>query len=191
MGPAARAIAKQASFQAFLHGYLQEIDSGQWRETPAPEHGPSARQPGQWSCELSLDSQQCRLTIEILYRSTLGRHRYGKVQQWLNDRYYRADIEPFQAMCLLVRELYARSGGMVPELRKLRELELLHRLTASYGVMTRYIAKRRHDPRIHQNRFIETEQSLLFGHASHPTPKSPGTRRSLPVTLFSGTQGLR
>ncbi|MGO1691648.1 MAG: IucA/IucC family protein [Marinobacter sp.] len=167
MGPSARAIAEQASFQAFLHGYLQEIDPGQWRENTR-----SARTPNQWACELSLESQRSRLAIDIVYRSDLGRHRYGKVQQWLNGRYCWAEIEPFQAMCLLVRELYARSAGMVPELRKLRELELLHRLTDSYGVMTRYIAKRRHDPRLLQNGFLEAEQSLLFGHASHPTPKS-------------------
>ena len=167
MGPSARAIAEQASFQAFLHGYLQEIDPGQWRENTR-----SSRTPNQWTCELSLESQRSRLAIDIVYRSDLGRHRYGKVQQWLNGRYCWAEIESFQAMCLLVRELYARSAGMVPELRKLRELELLHRLTDSYGVMTRYIAKRRHDPRLLQNGFLEAEQSLLFGHASHPTPKS-------------------
>ena len=47
MGPSARAIAEQASFQAFLHGYLQEIDPGHWLPanafmTPAavsPAHG--------------------------------------------------------------------------------------------------------------------------------------------------------
>ena len=167
MGPSARAIAEQASFQAFLHGYLQEIDPGQWRENTH-----SARMPNPWTCELSLESQRSRLAIDIVYRSDLGRHRYGKVRQWQNGRYCWAEIEPFQAMCLLVRELYARSAGMVPELRKLRELELLHRLTDSYGVMTRYVAKRRHDPRLHQSCFLEAEQSLLFGHASHPTPKS-------------------
>ncbi|WP_298452481.1 IucA/IucC family protein [uncultured Marinobacter sp.] len=167
MGPSARAIAEQASLQAFLHGYLQEIDPGQWRENTV-----STRPSGKWTCELSLETQRSRLAIDILYHSNLGRHRYGKVHQWLNGRYCWAEIEPFQAMCLLVRELYARSAGMVPELRKLRELELLHRLTDSYGVMTRYIAKRRHDPRLYLNRFLETEQSLLFGHASHPTPKS-------------------
>ena len=31
MGPSARAIAEQASFQAFLHGYLQEVDPGDWQ----------------------------------------------------------------------------------------------------------------------------------------------------------------
>src|SRR5690606_40167014 len=73
-----------------------------------------------------------RFPYTTLFRS---RHRYGKVRQWLSGRHCWADIEPFQAICLLARELYALSGGMVPELRKLRELEFLHRLTDSYGVM--------------------------------------------------------
>ncbi|MCD1628750.1 MULTISPECIES: IucA/IucC family protein [Marinobacter] len=172
MGPSARAIAEQASFQAFLHGYLQEIDPGHWLAASQRLHDPGSCFSGSWVCELPLNTQRARLAVDILYRSPVGRHRYGKVRQWLNGRHCWSDIEPFQAMCLLVRELYALSGGMVPELRKLRELEFLHRLTDSYGVMTRYLEQRRHDPRLLTNRFIDSEQSLLFGHATHPTPKS-------------------
>lgn len=172
MGPSARAIAELASFQAFLHGYLQEVDPGHWLATSLHTRDNAGRFSGPWVCELALNSQRTRLAIEVVHRSPLGRHRYGKVRQWLNGRHCWSDIEPFQAICLLVRELYALSGGMVPELRKLRELELLHRLTDSYGVMTRYLDQRRHDPRLQVNRFLESEQSLLFGHATHPTPKS-------------------
>ena len=172
MGPSARAIAEQASFQAFLHGYLQEIDSGDWLTASQRTQDPASRFSGPWSCELALNTQRSRLAVDILYRSPLGRHRYGRVRQWLNGRHCWSDVEPFQAICLLVRELYALSGGMVPELRKLRELEFLHRLTDSYGVMTRYLEQRRNDPRLQANRFIDSEQSLVFGHATHPTPKS-------------------
>lgn len=172
MGPSARAIAEQASFQAFLHGYLQEVDPGDWQTASQRTQDPTGRFSGPWVCELTLNSQRSRLAIDILYRSALGRHRYGKVRQWLSGRHCWADIDPFQAMCLLARELYALSGGMVPELRKLRELEFLHRLTDSYGVMTRYVEHRRNDCRLLANRFIDSEQSLLFGHTAHPTPKS-------------------
>ena len=172
MGPSARAIAEQASFQAFMHGYLQEIDSGQWQATKERRGDVSGRFIGPWVCELTLNTQRSRLAIEILYRSPLGRHRYGKTRRWQSERQCWSDIEPFQALFLLVREVYALASGMVPELRKLRELEFLHRLTDSYGVMTRCVEQRRNDPAVQENRFLASEQSLLFGHATHPTPKS-------------------
>lgn len=172
MGPSARAIAEHASFQAFVHCYLQEVDSGQWQAASARTGDVSGRFVGPWVCELVLTNQRSRLAIDVLYRSAVGRHRYGRVRQWQGGRQCWSDVEPFQALCLLVRELYARSTGMVPELRKIRELEFLHRLTDSYGVMTRCLEHRRDDPTLQDNRFIASEQSLLFGHATHPTPKS-------------------
>lgn len=172
MGPSARAIAEHASFQAFLHCYLQEVDSGRWQMARTRTGDVSGRFFGPWVCELALNSQRSRLVVDVLYRSAVGRHRYGRVRQWLGPRHCWSDIEPFQALCLLVRELYSRSAGMVPELRKRRELEFLHRLTDSYGVMTRCVEDRRDDPTLWDNRFIASEQSLLFGHATHPTPKS-------------------
>lgn len=172
MGPSARAIAEHASFQAFLHCYLHEVDSGQWQAERVRTGDVAGRFVGPWVCELDLGSQSSRLAVDVLYRSAVGRHRYGRVRQWLAARHCWSDIEPFQALCLMVRELYSRSVGMVPELRKLRELEFLHRLTDSYGVMTRCVEHRRADPALSDNRFIASEQSLLFGHATHPTPKS-------------------
>jgi len=172
MGPSARVIAEQASFQAFLHCYLQEVDFGQWQVASARTGDVSGRFLGPWVCELVLGSQRSRLAIDVLYRSAVGRHRYGRVRQWLEARHCWSDIEPFHALCLLVRELHSLSADMVPELRKSRELEFLHRLTDSYGVMIRCVEHRRGDAALRDNRFIASEQSLLFGHATHPTPKS-------------------
>ena len=75
MGPSARAIAEQASFQAFLHGYLQEVDPGDWQTASQRTQDTTGRFSGPWVCELTLNSQRTRLAIDILYRSALGRHR--------------------------------------------------------------------------------------------------------------------
>ena len=69
MGPSARAIAEQASFQAFLHGYLQEVDPGDWQTASQRTQDPTGRFSGPWVCELTLNSQRSRLAIDILYRS--------------------------------------------------------------------------------------------------------------------------
>lgn len=172
MGPSARAIAEHASFQAFLHCYLREVDSGRWFDRTDWVGEPAEPRRGGEVCELDLESQGSRLAVEVLYHSAAGRHRFGRVRSWSGVRPCWSPLEPGQAMFMLVRELYARIGGMVPELRKSRELELQYRLADSYRVMTRYVEARRHDARLLSDRFVDSEQSLLFGHSAHPTPKS-------------------
>lgn len=172
MGPSARAIAEQASLQAFLFCYLREIDAGRWRVRAdgVAEKGEDSQ--AEAFCELELSARETRLTVEVLYRSRAGRHRFGRVWAWSVARQRWHRLEPWQAMSMLIHELYARPAGMVPELRKARELELLYRLADSYRTMARYVEARRLDPRLDSDRFIDTEQALLFGHAAHPTPKS-------------------
>ncbi|WP_197030684.1 IucA/IucC family protein [Halomonas sp. BC04] len=172
MGPSARAIAEHASFQALLHCYLREVDAGQWGDLAegVAEVG-GAGQEGE-RCELDLISQESRLAIEVLYRSSAGRHRFGRVWLWRSARRRWRRLEPLRAMSMLVGELYARVSGVMPEVRKARELELHYRLADSYRVMTRYVEARGQDPRLDSDRFIDAEQALLFGHAAHPTPKS-------------------
>lgn len=174
MGPSARAIAEHASFQALLHCYLREVDAGRWGGLAGGVAEVVVIGADQVSerCELELASQEGRLAIEVLYRSTAGRHRFGRIWFWRSVRSRWRRLEPLQAMSMLVGELYARPVGMMPEVRKSRELELLYRLADSYRVMTRYVEARRQDPRLDSDRFIDTEQALLFGHAAHPTPKS-------------------
>lgn len=172
MGPSARAIAEQATFHAFLYCYLREVDPGQWIALDNWSTDPSGGYQGPEVCMLRLDLQRARLAVDIPYRSQAGRHRFGKVRVWHAGRHSWSDIEPIQAVYMLIRELYGLTGGMVPELRKSRELELLCRLTESYQVTANYIAARRGDARLGSDLFIDTEQSLLFGHSGHPTPKS-------------------
>ncbi|MFQ3787687.1 IucA/IucC family protein [Halomonas sp. A29] len=172
MGPSARAIAEQASLQAFLYCYLREIDAGRWRGYADGMAAAIGSGRAGELCELELGSRETRLAIEVLYRSCAGRHRFGRVWCWSVVRQCWARVEPWQAMNMLVREIYARPAGMVPELRRTRELELLYRLADSYRVMMRYVEARRQDPRLDSDRFIDTEQALLFGHSAHPTPKS-------------------
>lgn len=172
MGPSARAIAELASLQAFLNGYLLEVDAGQWLPAHAWQDDPAAPPAGTHICVLSLPNQRTRLTVDTLYHSATGRHQFGRLRLWQPGRFCWVTLDPFHAMTLLVREMFYLIGGMVPELRKSRELELIHRLTDSYQTMARYIESRQPDDGLHRSRFLNTEQSLLFGHPVHPTPKS-------------------
>lgn len=172
MGPSARAIAEQASFRAFVHCYLQEVDGGQWFRRRDWADDPAGIYRGDAVCLLALPSRSARLAMDVLYVSDAGRHLPGQLRLSTPDQPGWQPLEPERAMFMLVRELYALTTGMMPEVRKSRELELMYRLADSYQVMARYIAARRTDVRLTSDRFIDGEQSLLFGHAAHPTPKS-------------------
>ncbi|MGP5563119.1 IucA/IucC family protein [Vreelandella alkaliphila] len=196
MGPSPRAIAEHASFQAFLHCYLREVDGGCWADN-------IDRVPSGGEDELRLETREASLAIEVRYRSLAGRHCVGRIWSWSSIHRHWQRLEPFRAIDLLVHELYARAVAMMPELRKSRELELRYRIIDSHRVMARYVETRRHDPRLMSDRFIDSEQSLLFGHVAHPTPKSrqgladwqhpryaPELAGGFPLHLFSVHQEL-
>jgi len=75
-----------------------------------------------------------------------------------------------------VREIYQSQRNSACdasfESLKLNEMELLARVIDSYQLMTRYLEARSGDKALRSLDFIDTEQSALFGHWLHPTPKS-------------------
>lgn len=172
MGPSARAIAEQASFHALLHCYLREVTPGVWHRPGDWTGDPAGDYRGTAVCELELASQGLRLAVDVLYRSLAGRHRFGRIRCRCDGAAEWRDLNPWHLGFLLVREMYSQDHGMAPEVTRTREQELTYRLADSTQVMTRYIAARCGDPSLVSDRFIDTEQSLLFGHAAHPTPKS-------------------
>src|SRR5690606_39559850 len=75
-------------------------------------------------------------------------------------------IDFFPAAVFLINELYARAGQT--SALKQKHIELLLRLTESVQLMTRYLQARQGDDRLVGDSFIESEQSLLYGHWLHP-----------------------
>ncbi len=183
MGLTARGIAENASFHAFINGYFREIDAGEWceRELWYAQADFQFTLSGAEVVEVYLPSATLRVLMDVSYRSKVGRHHFHGVftrEEAVDGEQYgnwqRADLMYLQIA--FVREIYRRqtisSGGIVPENFKINEMELLGRLLDSYQLMTHYLDARSNDASLNSCDFIDSEQSILFGHWLHPTPKS-------------------
>lgn len=172
-----RAVAEMASFQAFVNCYLNEVDAGVWFDAPdwSAKQKRSIGFTGHKVVELTLSMPgqiPSQLAIEIIYQSMTGRHRFGEVVVRNQQQADWQQVEAFDAVLLLIKQLFRRQGTARRDQNKINEIELLNRLLQSYQLMTHYIAERYQDERLSGAHFIDSEQSLLFGHWLHPTPKS-------------------
>jgi siderophore synthetase component len=159
-----RQIAETATFQSFANCYLREVNPG----VPAVHRltGCSVE-----CIEWSLPRQQLLLRAELTSSSLCGPQHFGRV--WCRgtpDSPWR-QIEWMSALHSLVHETYRQvDDDRVDALRSF-ELELLMRVLDSYQQTSLFIAKALPAP-VTGESFLEAEQSLVFGHWLHPTPKS-------------------
>lgn len=167
----AHTVALNASFQAFANCYLREVNAGSWtpadswrRATDSPLTGTETH-----VLELELESQSRALAIGVSYRSLVGRHTLTVVyaRDAESRRWKRLDL--LSAQLLLIDDVYSKA----PESQQ--RLELIGRLLESHQVMTAYLEhwqSDRNDASLKIDSFIGSEQSVVFGHWLHPTPKS-------------------
>lgn len=160
-----RQVAEHATFQHFANCYYREISPGR-----TIRHVSSSGDPVD-CVEWVLSAQQFVLRAELVSRSLCGPHRFG--QPWLRraTEHSWKPLEPFSALQLLLQEAYRQLRDDRADLMRGCELELLGRALQSYQQTLRYIEERRPEA-AEGDSFISAEQSLVFGHSLHPTPKS-------------------
>ncbi|MHA6482889.1 IucA/IucC family protein [Paenibacillus sp. strain BS8-2] len=167
MSTCIRKAAEDLSLQSFLNCYLRETGACAWQRE---------RAPGLWGQVIvPLTHLRMALLIDVSYRSLTGRHRYGGKVLLQSAGAQPAQVDPITAAMLLARELTDSSG-----VQDHKQLGLLSRMIDSCKRMELYLHMRSGDlESIHAPSFtfIQAEQSLLLGHAMHPTPKS---REGLP-----------
>lgn len=166
-------IAEWASYQAFVNCYLNEFDNGEWYRSSVwqQNHSMQGLCHGPWLVELRLNAQSAVIAIDVTFFSLTGHHHLR--QAWI--QYPGQPWSPLPLLGLLhllAHEIYHRFEQQTGQDLRQQEIELLARLISSVQLMSSYIAARDGDPLLHSDRFIDIEQSLLFGHWSHPTPKS-------------------
>jgi siderophore synthetase component len=164
-------LAERASFEAFATCYTQELGAGTWHRaaTWRAEQDPDFCPQGELVLVLELPREGLRLAIDVIYHSAVGRHRLGAVRCERSGRW--RDADRLHAVLSLVRELYSGRAS-VDATARAHELELLLRYVQSQQLMARYLEARAHDRGLDSDRFIDSEQSMLYGHWRHPTPKS-------------------
>lgn len=182
---AARDIAEHASFHAFINGYFREIDGGVWHDHDHCTLLASFPYElmGIEVVELFLPTSHQRLLMDVAYKSKVGRHHFHKVYTRTEfsdgqvDQWQKADL--MYLLITLVREIYQQQNvislkemNQQSEAVKKNELELLGRLLGSYQSMAHFISERLGDQALNHSDFINGEQSIMYGHWLHPTPKS-------------------
>ncbi|MGE7023075.1 IucA/IucC family protein [Solibacillus cecembensis] len=185
----AKQIAENASFQAFMNCYIREVNSGHWvkKEEWIKEQGQSILITEAHILELELPIQNTRFAFGVDYKSLVGRHKFGvslkyctKQKQWLVE-------DKLTILIMLIQELHfmAKADGCSGVNSHFDELIL--RIIESYQTMANYIEKSLEDKKQNgvNDSFIEAEQSLLFGHWLHPTPKSRQGMASWQQTSFA------
>ncbi len=159
-----RQIAETATFQSFANCYLREVNPG--TRVMHRTAGGSVD-----SVEWSLPRQHMILRVEVTSSSLCGPHHFGRVWgRGVSDPAWRR-IELISALHILVHESYRQAEESQAEALRGFELELLMRVLESYQQTALYIDSRQPQPETGSH-FIEAEQSLVFGHWQHPTPKS-------------------
>ncbi|TFD99681.1 IucA/IucC family siderophore biosynthesis protein [Jeotgalibacillus sp. R-1-5s-1] len=189
----AKQIANTASFQAFMNSYVREADNIAWltiQEIQTISDIPLIQQAKWLKAEEFL--------IEVTYYSLTGGHTYGRVFQHSVGRWIPA--EPLQVMIALCQKLHVLTG------RCSHYDDLLYRLLDSWRAMELTVsAYMKYPSESHPSRFsfIQSEQSIPFGHWMHPTPKSrqgvsewqypayvPEMKSSFQLSLFAVNQRL-
>lgn len=159
-----RQAAEAATFQSFANCYLREVDAG----APVVHRTPVGTSNG---IEWALPRQQLVLRAEVTSASLCGPQHFGRL--WIraiSDTAWRPS-EPLPALHMLIHEAYRHIDDARTDALRTFELELLVRVLDSYQQTALYLEKAIAAPR-DEGHFIEAEQSLVFGHWQHPTPKS-------------------
>lgn len=166
-GVDATRVARDATVHSFLNCYCLETGAGEFRpaaETPIdrrPESGLVLRCP--------LANQGIDLFVPVAYRSPTGRHLFD-----LPAAYRAGDGEPrpldYVTLAALATKELELARGADPN----RD-DLIERVVRSCRNVERYVEARADDGETLYGSdftFREAEQSLVFGHLQHPTPKS-------------------
>ncbi|OOR22067.1 IucA/IucC family protein [Bacillus cereus] len=170
----AKQIAEHATIQSFLNCYLRETGSGEWITEDKRIEDIFCHSfqrdtiPTYLCCPLS--AQNVTLYGEVIYKSSTDRHLFGEqfyYQIGENKNVIKADY--ITVIMFLIKEMSINYGeGTNPD-------ELMLRVIRSCQNIEKFIKGREQDTAelygFHTT-FIEAEQSLLFGHLTHPTPKS-------------------
>ncbi len=147
--------AETATLKAFLNGYMREIVGG--HVTAHANGRPRV-------VEFDLPQSLARLKVDIIYWSLTGPHDFGPMFLYnAQDRRWRT-AQSGEVIPMLVRDCFARSDTDDGQ----KQHELLRRILNSYDQIAKCCPRAGTPP----PEFLAAEQSLIFGHWLHPTPKS-------------------
>ncbi|WP_260285791.1 IucA/IucC family protein [Peribacillus aracenensis] len=160
-------IAERATMQSFLNCYFRETGNYSLEET---KNWPNLEGAIPDSLVVSkLMSQDIALLVPLKYWSETGRHIFNFPIYYQTASKQVHELDYVTMVSIVSKELLNEQG------RTDSEDELMLRVILSSQNIQRYVEARTEDIGALQSpdfTYIEAEQSLLFGHLFHPTPKS-------------------
>jgi siderophore synthetase component len=168
-GSSSLRLAERVSFETLVNCYVHELGGGTWHgaDSFARRVDLGWRGRGAFVLELALSRAGLRVALDVTYRSAVGCHAIAGARCARGEGRWE-DGDELDVMLALVRELFSDARGGT----RADELEMLQRLLESQSVMARYLEARSREREPPGERFIDSEQSLLYGHWRHPVPKS-------------------
>ncbi|WP_435196691.1 IucA/IucC family protein [Natronomonas sp. EA1] len=160
--PAAR--ADDATVHAFLNCYLRETGAYAVRDGPVGGVAPGP----DGLLHARLPAQGVDLLAPLEHRSPTERHLFDTPVRYRLPDGSVAPADAATLAALVVKDLsLTHDGAAVPD-------ALLERVLRSKRNVRSFVAARAGDDRLTAERlsFRDAEQSLVFGHHRHPTPKS-------------------
>jgi siderophore synthetase component len=170
--------AENASMQSFLNCYLRETQN--FMEAELVDIEWPGETPGKW-LKISLANQDTSIFAAVKHWSLTGRHLFH-FPFFYKTSEKMIPVDYVTLVSLISKELLIDQG------HGNAEDELMLRTILSCRNIQRYLQEREDDAEKLENSaftFIEAEQSLLFGHLLHPTPKSKQGMSEEQETLYS------
>ncbi|MBA4602820.1 IucA/IucC family protein [Thermoactinomyces mirandus] len=185
----AKKIAERASMLAFFNCYLRETNhykrstKDQLLDDPLLDGGKIADVPAAEFVRIDLEYHQIEIIAPVKYWSLTDRHLF------YFPFYYRAgearhlkELDYVTLVTVIIKELaLKRDLSSFPD-------ELVYRVIQSCQQIESYVMTRGRDAgELYQTRFeyLDSEQSLVFGHLLHPTPKSRQGLSDLGQKIYS------
>ncbi|RSL29723.1 IucA/IucC family siderophore biosynthesis protein [Salibacterium salarium] len=164
-------IAENATMQSFLNCYLREI--GNYEEECAYKRGSFVSRVSsevEKMISIKLNRQQIKLILPVRYWSLTDRHLFQfPLYYQIGDDEDLKNMDYITLVTFLVKEWLLEKG------KEQAEEELILRVILSCQKIKTYVDHRVKDAQDltkEDFEYIDAEQSLLFGHMLHPTPKS-------------------
>ena len=167
-------VAREATLQSFLNCYCHETGTGEFVPAGDAPIDPPAESESRLVLRCPLPNQGLELLVPVAYRSATGRHLFELPGYYRSAADDGGDGDPVELdyatlAALATKELEIERGSDGS-----RD-DLLERVIRSCRNTERYVAARADDADALYGTdfaFREAEQSLVFGHLRHPTPKS-------------------
>lgn len=155
--------AESATVHAVLNCYLRETDAGTYRSTVSQDVESTAG-----VIRITFPQQDLVVLAPLRYRSAVGRHLFDLPVYTVDE----GTVKPLDSgtLAALVRRELSLS---TPEASLTAGTDLLRRVLASRQTTAQLIDERSpEETPAPAWSFITAEQSLVYGHHMHPTPKS-------------------